>query len=124
MFAAPASTVLPTVGQQVFPGQNQPYSIQVNNSGLPIAGETINAGPILLPTQGTGVTNGAAPIVGPGTWTATRVSNGTLQSILFKGAERSLLEGTQSSPSLPMCPRRPAVTGRELFRFRFHPTAV
>ena len=84
-FAAPASTARLTVGQQVFPGQNQPYSIQVNNSGLPIAGETINAVRILLPTQGTGVTNGAAPIVGPGTWTATRVSNGTLQSILFKG---------------------------------------
>ncbi|MPZ68383.1 MAG: hypothetical protein GEU71_02515 [Actinobacteria bacterium] len=83
--AAPSSTARLTVGQQVFPGLNQPYSIQVTNSGLPIAGETINAVRILLPTQATGVKNGAALIVGPGSWTATRVSNGNLQSILFKG---------------------------------------
>lgn len=108
--AAPTATASLTAGKQVFPGSGQAYSIQVTNSGLPVAGETINAVRILLPAQTAGVKNNAAAIAGPGTWTATRVSSGNLQSILFKGG--TIAPGGNATFSFPADVATPAATDK------------
>ncbi len=79
--AAPSSNASLAAGVNVIPGTAQPLSVKVDNTGVPLVGESINWVSVILPNN-QGFTTTPA-VTAPSGWTATQTSTSSVQRYVF-----------------------------------------